>query len=293
MPVKLPGKFRRKSSGNALEKQEAPPSFRVIPRDEVQAAAETAANTKRMSLGRPLSSPKQPFQQPPSEEDSGTSLRYNPGQDLALLCTNALSRGSEGSSAANSAISRVYDTSSSARFSSSSTLPSSTDAENEEFSKRKSIPTPTSDWRSFSFLGAARTFKPGAKGHKLSTSVASEVDKGEISQEPSTGSLASRDRAMTTSSYASTAMAPKIDGDLGLGSTDFGSGFGDIFEGAGRRGSAIMEETESSHFLAPTAIRSVRSHHPQVTSMLTFCSGLRPNALSTCRRLCRTLCPKV
>ncbi|KAJ9645088.1 hypothetical protein H2199_003092 [Coniosporium tulheliwenetii] len=240
MPVKLPNKFRRKSSGNALDKQDPPPSFRVIPRDEVQAATETAAKTKRMSLGRPLSSPSQPPQQASSEEDSGTSFR-----------------GSEGSSAANSAISRVYDTSSSARFSSSSTLPSSTtDAENEEFPKRRSIPTPTSDWRSFSFLGAARTFKPGAKGHKVSTSVASEVDKGEISQEFSTGSLALRDRAMTTSSYASTAMAPKIDGDLGLGSTDFGSGFGDLLEGAGRRGSAIMEETETSHFLTPTAIRS-------------------------------------
>ncbi|KAI9818173.1 MAG: hypothetical protein M1827_000798 [Pycnora praestabilis] len=216
MPIKLPNRFsRRKSSGNALEELENPPepSFRVF------------------------------------ERPQGGSKSFDGG--------NKLNRGSGGTNNSSSTVGYNDTSSSSARFSSSSTLPSSSGAPtpDESYFPRKQEPPydipvppiPQSRTPAFSLRAAGRTFSFGSKASK-----ALAPGPGQLQSSASEGYLG-RERAMTTSSYASTATPPKLEADLDLhlDDSDLG-GFGDMFKGFGTRKSALPDGSRGDVTNEPT-----------------------------------------
>ncbi|KAB8337260.1 hypothetical protein FH972_021562 [Carpinus fangiana] len=140
------------------------------------------------------------------------------------------------------------------RDSYASTTPSSLesyhhDAQPSDPSKPES-PSKSSN-HTFSFKSAARTFTFSSKNKPPPIP---DHDAATIAATRRTGP---RERAMTESSYASTAIPPKLDlgTDLNLGSSDFGSGFGDMFA---KRRSALLEEQTAT---GPNATRSVTDSH--------------------------------
>ncbi|KAF2842722.1 hypothetical protein M501DRAFT_984921 [Patellaria atrata CBS 101060] len=260
MPINIKKAWvRRKSEGNALDQFDttAPSSFRVLTRPEKENSTDGSNSFTHLSGVRPFSTPLQ--------QEGHSSL-----EDISLNSN----RGSNGSSGANSALTRVYDTSSSsARFSSSSTLPSSTDVDAIEDSYyRKTEPKQKfmmSDSRTFSLRGAAKSFGLAQKNHKTTDSFTSKYASNPTQAGTSTeneyfkenkalprlptdtmldyGSSRNtyggpRDRSTTESSYASTAVPPRVDGGEILPSTDFDSGFGDLFGGIGKTRNIILEE---------------------------------------------------
>lgn len=66
---------------------------------------------------------------------------------------------------------------------------------------------------------------------------------GEVSeaQIPIGNTNGNRSRALTTSSYASTAIPPRVESELDLGSSDFGSSFDDMFSNFNKRQSTAMD----------------------------------------------------
>ncbi|KAF2142142.1 uncharacterized protein K452DRAFT_27245 [Aplosporella prunicola CBS 121167] len=216
----IPKGMRRKSSGNVLEEPDKP-SFRVISRDEVQRTADVrsrGSDSSAMHHGREQS------------------------YDDEMVAPN---RGSNGSSVANST--RFYDTSSSARHSSTSTLPS-TDLEVDDlFSKRISAPG-LDHGRTSSLTGFANRFPFNKKGAKGNSSPTAKID-GNSEERPGT-----KDRSLSSSSYASTAQPPTLNG---LSETDFGSSFGDLFGGlGGQRKSAVLPESSLPKPPQPLTVRS-------------------------------------
>ncbi|PIA90578.1 hypothetical protein CB0940_11291 [Cercospora beticola] len=240
--LNLKGFGRRKSSGNALdfdqpERDGAPPSaqsssFRVLERPEKKSVS--YGREKPLSSGKTFNSPL-------------TALR---GKSVDNLTTLGQNRGSGGTT--NSGSSGYYESSSaSARHSSTSTLPSSLDqdhrgADDEElFPHPRKTPT-TGMFQSASTLAtepppppptfssrAARAFSFGTNKHSKSPS----KDVPPLPPPHANGvhipSLRDRspqrERAMTTSSYASTAVPTHS--ELTLSSSDFGSDdFGNMFE---------------------------------------------------------------
>ena len=127
-----------------------------------------------------------------------------------------------------------YDSSSSARFSSSSTLPSSTDAPDHPDVSRPlhdiPIPPPHS---SFSLRAVGRTFSFGnKKPMRPSTPPLEELPSASM-----------RERAMTASS-ASTATPPKLlESDFGLGGED--DDFSNVFETFRRKSPRLPESSPS------------------------------------------------
>lgn len=121
------------------------------------------------------------------------------------------------------------------RDSYASTTPSSieSDAHAELASPKPDSPSKSSS-HTFSFKSAARTFTLGSKNKPPPIP---DQDAAAISASHRRGV---RERAMTETSFATTAAPPRIDigSDLGLGAADFGSGFGDIFA---KRRSALLE----------------------------------------------------
>jgi hypothetical protein len=257
---------RRKSSGNALEDLDnSSEGFRVLSQYEVaerkqeRQEKERTKSIGRLSAVRPFASPAQKARQQSFDEDSGTSNRYVPGRAPRESPQLTSSSGSNSSSGANSALSRLYDTSSSsARFSSSSTLPSSsTDQDDDNLFAHTKHPV---DNHSFSIRGAARTFTFGGKTQKSPVlpplpPVAADQDDNIFAP-----SLArhSRDRSLTTTSSASTALPPTVDAGLSLGMSDFGGGFDDIFAGLDKRKSARLDDLPKPP--APGIFRSVRAN---------------------------------
>ncbi|KAB2572257.1 uncharacterized protein LTHEOB_11974 [Lasiodiplodia theobromae] len=234
MPNFMPKAFtRRKSSGNALEEFDKPveSSFRVMPRAEVPKSATTGElglGVRRAFNPRPVSSPMGPLQ--PAQPLQ--HLRQNSYDESPY--TGPGNRGSNGSSAANSSASRFYDTGSSARHSSTSTLPSSAEFDNDDlFTKKVPVPSEARD-RTSSFTSITGRFAFHRKSGKPSGSPTAKNDSEDVHS--------GRDRAMTASSYASTAHPPKLEN---LPSSDFGNDFGDLFSSfaAQQRKSAILEES--------------------------------------------------
>lgn len=253
---KNPLKFaRRKSSGNVLDDiaEPAPPaappapatsSFRVLERPE-----------KRINLNGPIAAPRKvnrPFQSPlqqlrgRSAEELSTGV--NRSVESGRVGPNWLLKGTRGSGGTTNSGSSGYNESSSAsaRHSSSSTLPSSVDAErdpsDEELFPRKSKPTPM--YNNFaddlppprpSFTARAARALSFGQNHDRGTPNLNNVPipplpmKGTPARPQRSESPPQRERAMTTSSYASTAK-PEV--NLNLGTTDFGSDFSDMFSGA-------------------------------------------------------------
>ncbi|EKG14690.1 hypothetical protein MPH_08163 [Macrophomina phaseolina MS6] len=170
--------------------------------------------------------PAQPMQQHMRQNSYDESPYAGPGN-----------RGSNGSSAATSSASRFYDTGSSARYSSTSTLPSSAEFENDDlFAKKVPAPGEARD-RTSSFTSITGRFAFHRKSGKASGSPPAKQDLDDVSLQNS-----GRDRAMTASSYASTAHPPKLEN---LPSSDFGNDFGDLFTSfaSQQRKSAILEES--------------------------------------------------
>ncbi|KAL6716336.1 hypothetical protein ACLMJK_005902 [Lecanora helva] len=251
MPIKLPkGLQKRRSSGNALDELPNPPepSFRVFERPEEGAKSfDGGYNAKRTSHGRPLSAGQ--FQEDRIFVDGRPNINPN-------------NRGSGGTNNSTSSRGHNDTSSSSARFSSTSTLPSSTDIaldENTYANAQTSYdkPAPPIPESTHSALKAAgRAFSFGRKKAEAA-SIAPLSSRPGVEHAQSESSRFNRPRAMTESSYASesTATPPK----LLEGGLDFDDGFGTMFENYGKRQSKNLEQppplggttTESPDNLSP------------------------------------------
>ncbi|KAF4635561.1 hypothetical protein G7Y89_g2535 [Cudoniella acicularis] len=180
-----------------------------------------------------------------------------------------------GSGASNT--NTISTTDNSSRLSAASTAPSSTDISGREewrsphdkpFNDIPLPPVPKST-SSFSLKNAGRTLSWGRHKNNSPTPP-KEASSPTIEEEPS-----GRARAVTASSYASTATPPKLDErDLGL---SLGGDFSDMFTGFGNRKSVILEANESRGFsrspdILPTgpasrSYTSNRFNHPSPLSI--------------------------
>jgi hypothetical protein len=172
-----------------------------------------------------------------------------PSPSCSAYSILTLTSGS-GASNANSA----STTDNSSRLSAVSTAPSSTDAHGREDWKahqdKQNVPLPPiPKSNSSGFLkNAGRSLSWGrSKNNSVNSSPKMEPPSPPIHiEEP-----AARTRAMTTSSYASTATPPKLESksDLGL---SLGGDFSDMFAGLGNRKSVVMEaENNRGHSQSP------------------------------------------
>lgn len=247
MPIKLPKSFnRRKSSGNILE--EAPPrpqsSFHVYERPGPQRSmTDGAPLTKRMSEGHAV---------PSMLEDSdnifaGTEnpLAKNRYGHLGLIGSlrKRLTRRDRRHSGA------TYESSTSTRLSSSSTLPSSTeippaDNASSPHSRIHDIPAPPPPLAG-ALRAAGRTFSFGGRFGRSSLSTAP----------PRNATPDSTKQRVTSVSTDSTASPPKLpDAQFNLGA-DFESGgddFGKMFDHLGKRDSAALRD------ISPRRLNQVR-----------------------------------
>lgn len=149
----------------------------------------------------------------------------------------------------------------SSRFSAASTTPSSTDIANQEEWRSphdkplKDLPPLPKSTTGFSLKAAAHTFSFG-RG-KPSTPSPSRVLDGFPSPDlaPRRNDDSQRQRAVTASSYASTATPPKLDErELGL---SLGGDFAEMFAGFGERKSIILE-AETDRAMSETPVRKVQ-----------------------------------
>lgn len=233
MPLKF-GAGRRKSSANVLDtspEAAAPPqsSFRVLERvEKINLNAQPQQNGSRQPVQRPFNSPL-------------ASLRGKSAEELG----STLNRGSGGTTASGGSSGYYESSSASARHSSSSTLPSSVDAEREPredelFPKKTKTaplyrnhaadidelpPPPTKSFTS----RAARALSFGQKHNRSGSGT--EINHvppippaPSWPAQPARSHSPKRDRALTTSSYASTAKPEPL-----TLSSDFGGDFGNMF----------------------------------------------------------------
>jgi hypothetical protein len=264
MPSAFKNPFgRRKSTANALdfaspaENSDPSPSstFRVIERADKSSGSHNLDGGERKLNSAPRPQPKRPFDSP-LQQLRGKSLedvvagqnRYD--QREPLRNPRLISqRGSRGTT--NSGSSGLYDSSgASARYSSTSTLPSSLEPEREP-EEEELFPTKRAAAPMFSSsnsVSAAHGLPPppsftSRASRALSFGLKGKTPPPRLDDAPSTSidlvdrttSRASpvRERAMTTSSYASTAVPTKADAQIApidLPSADFGNDFGNMFE---------------------------------------------------------------
>ena len=259
MPIKLPKGFqRRKSSGSALEELPNPPepSFRVFERPHGRKSFDGGNNYnnyKRISLARPLSAG--PFGEDHLFVDGST--RCNPPNRYVAVVhygiCSMLKQGDRGSGGThNSASSGGLNDNSSceARFSSTSTLPSSADVPMDDRPSPNTkdpynIPAPpVPESHPLSLKAAGRAFSFGRKRAE-SPSVAVPGPRPAIGPARSDGyQFSNRPRAMTESSYASesTATPPRLLGtELELEQDDLND-FGNMFESFGKNDIKLVKE---------------------------------------------------
>lgn len=265
----LRGFARRKSSGNILEPQSdqpAQPSFRVLERERPNGFV------RRTSGPRPFSAMPFVSARGISTEDLGV----NPNRCVveqavpSRQTTKELKRGRSSGTTTLSGLSGHYDTSSSsARYSSTSTLPSSLDqdhevAQDELFPPIMARPQLSYDDQSpQAAAGASNHSFASRAGRAMSFGLKKKNDSPTPTQTPPPtepvpalpSHAAIRDRATTISSYASTAVPPRVESKLD--SADLGSDFGNMFEGLG------VSKNEEQILPPPRALRgylrSVRS----------------------------------
>ena len=251
MPIKLPRSFQlRKSSGNALEEVQNPPepSFKVFERPrggsksfdggQVLKRQVVAGEERRFSsqnIGEDEHENDELF--PVAKTDAGN--RYEAQRQSSNGITNPPFRGSGGTENSLSTRAPYSSAASSARLSSSSTIPSSSDAHSEvninHANQRpfRDIPVPpTPPTRpGFSLRSASRTFSTGSKTTDLPPKAPASRPPT-ISTQPTPLAHGRRERAMTASS-ASTATPPRIlDSDLTIDDHDI-DGFSNMFDGIG------------------------------------------------------------
>lgn len=249
---------RRRSVGNALdlvsssEPSDSAPSssFRVIERTDRPSSHDFDGGDRKItspvksSHGRPFNSPLQQLRGKSTEDVGSGPNRYDRSHGKPLkdprLINQRTSRGTT-----NSGSSGYYDSSgASARYSSTSTLPSSLEPEREPeeedlfpvkratapmFSSSNSTVAPHPLPQPPSFTSrASRALSFGLKGKTPPP----RLDDAPPMPGSADGSRysPSRERAMTTSSYASTAVPPKTQQSLDLPTSDFGNDFGGMFD---------------------------------------------------------------
>lgn len=241
--LNLKGFGRRKSSGNILDfpspdepstSTAAPSStFRVIERQDRKAVTYGAAADRDVS--RPFSSPIHALRGKSENDLSKGSARQ---RVAGWPQTGGATRGSSGTT--NSGSSGYYDSSSaSARHSSTSTLPSSVDPDRHPEEEESYAPRPPAASGMYQTVSAGmEDFAPLPQPPSFSSRAARAFSFGnrKNSGRPSTDAKdvppvppvhqddsGHRERAMTTSSYASTAVPSKPELKLG---NDFGDDFG-------------------------------------------------------------------
>ena len=189
-----------------------------------------------------------------------------------------MTSGSGGTNNSRSSGGHHDNSSSSARFSSTSTLPSSTDLPLDEnsYSNGKDsydIQAPPIPEHHSALKAAGRAFSFGRKKAEV-VSVPSPASRSQVEQaQPDTHGF-SRPRAMTESSHASgsTATPPKfLGGDL-----DFDDGFGSMFESFGKRQSKVLDP--------PPVLGSVHMESPVNPTSRLF-GILAKSSRKTCHQL--------
>lgn len=158
-------------------------------------------------------------------------------------------------------------------MSTSSTVPSSTDVPVPDDAHPRKPPRVLSSARlssepekqhTFSIRAAGRTFSFGSRaGKQPGSTVGQAADQPRISGSFGWGGRLGRERAMTESSYASTATPPKL-------STDFvpveSASFAGIFDGIGDRRSLVMGQPGSSYDLERPGDASPVGPHFNISS---------------------------
>lgn len=256
---------RRKSLGNALDfaspadspEPSSSSTFRVIERAD-KSGQHNFDGAERKLNSAPRSQPIRPFESPlqqirgkSAEDVASGQNRYDPSQREPLKNPRLINqRGSRGTT--NSSSSGHYDSSgASARYSSTSTLPSSLEPEREPEeedlfpTKRATAPMFSASNPSLathqlpqppSFTSrASRALSFGLKGKTPPPRLDDAPPMPTELVDRTAGNVSPvRERAMTSSSYASTAVPPKSDSRLApidLPSTDFGDDdFGGMFD---------------------------------------------------------------
>ncbi|KAL2072491.1 hypothetical protein VTL71DRAFT_11834 [Oculimacula yallundae] len=237
MPKFPKGFGRRKSTANELDvAQEASasePSFKVFERDD--GASRSFDGGKKFAK-----SPTMPLRPKTSAMDDDNMFESIYNRDSGASNTNTIST-----------------TDNSSRLSAASTAPSSTDLPRRDEWKSphdkpfNDIPLPPipKSASAFSLKNAGRTLSWGrhSKGQTPPPPVSKEPESPIVD-----GDQSGRQRAVTASSYASTATPPKLDDrDLGL---SLGGDFSDMFNGIGKRRSAVLEaETNRAMSRSPDA----------------------------------------
>lgn len=247
---------RRRSAGNILDQgspadspEPAPsPSFKVIERADrtsthnFDGADRKITSPAKSTHPRPFSSPLQQLRGKSAENVVSGQNRYvlsHNGQPKDPRLINQ--RGSRGTT--NSGSSGYYDSSgASARYSSTSTLPSSLEPEREP-EEEELFPVKRGTAPMFSSAGSAAAPHPLPQPPSFTSRASRALSFGLKGKTPpprlddvpplpppTAGDRTSRDRAMTTSSYASTAVPQKLESSLDLPTSDFGNDFGGMFD---------------------------------------------------------------
>ena len=253
MPIRIPKPFvRRKSSGNALEEvQNTPaPSFRVFERSSLANGSWVGASPlKQASQVRTYEATENHYDQElfPVNKDESRNRYANSIFYTALVTTRLTSLFSGSGGTNNSASTAPYGSAaSSARLSSSSTIPSSTDISSDSHTNSmvsnqrpfQDIPVPpVPRSRGWSIRNAGRTFSFASKQkYDVSVEPIPPPHPSPTATESTTFTPGRRERAMTAST-ASTATPPKLlDADLTFGDSGLNR-FGDMFDGIGGRDS--------------------------------------------------------
>jgi hypothetical protein len=164
----------------------------------------------------------------------------------------------------------VSTTDNSSRLSAASSAPSSTDISGREewrsphdkpFNDIPVPPIPKSA-SAFSLKSAGRSLSWGRNSGKVLTPPPSkELPAPPMEQDSPPG----RARAVTASSYASTATPPKLDDrDLGL---SLGGDFGDMFTGFDKRKSAVLLQQENTRAMSQSPVSEILMKIQKITGL--------------------------
>ncbi|KAM0722012.1 hypothetical protein Q7P37_002938 [Cladosporium fusiforme] len=264
---------RRRSAGNILDQgspsdspEPAPSSsFKVIERaDRTSTHNFDGADRKlnspaKSSHPRPFTSPLQQLRGKSAENVLSAQNRYVLSHNGQLKDPRLMNqRGSRGTT--NSGSSGYYDSSgASARYSSTSTLPSSLEPEHEP-EEEELFPVKRGTAPMFSSAGSAAAPHPLPQPPSFTSRASRALSFGLKGKAPpprlddvpplppqTAGDRTSRDRAMTTSSYASTAVPQKAESSLDLPTADFGNDFGGMFDTFNNRRPSRGSPTPPAH----------------------------------------------
>lgn len=264
---------RRRSVGNVLdtaspsESPEPAPSssFKVIERTDrasthnFDGADRRITSPPKQSHSRPFSSPLQQLRGKSAEDVASGQNRYVLSHNGQLKDPRLINqRGSRGTT--NSGSSGYYDSSgASARYSSTSTLPSSLEPEREP-EEEELFPVKRGSAPMFSSAGSAAAPHPLPQPPSFTSRASRALSFGLKGKAPpprlddvpplpppTAGDRTSRDRAMTTSSYASTAVPQKVETSLDLNTSDFGNDFGGMFDSFNNRRPSRGSPTPPPH----------------------------------------------